>query len=224
MAASMFDLDVDKGHDAVLAKSGLDVAKLRAAPAGIKIDGNVRLDAYAALVEGHPRGFPTPTKKIEIYSEQLLETGYRPVPAFDPADLLAADNAYPLQLGSAKSIAYCHSQHRNLKSLRRLAPDPTVEMSSADAAARSIVQGEWVRIRTRAGNAVAKAVIVSGLAPGAVFGQHGWWVPGDDGTPYDATKPLAANINNAIATDRADPVSGSIPLRCFTCEIEKVDG
>ena len=127
-----------------------------------------------------------------------------------------------MRLGSAKSVAYCHSQHRNIGSLRRLVPDPIVEISPPAAAARSIVPGDWLRIRTRTGDVVARAAILPGLAPGAVFGQHGWWVDGGEGTPYDRRHPLAANLNGAIGTDRADPVSGSIPLRCSWCQIDKM--
>jgi anaerobic selenocysteine-containing dehydrogenase len=220
----MFDLDADRGHDAVLAKTGLTVEMLRGSPAGIVVEGAAQLDAQAATHDGRPRGYPTPTGKIEIYSERLLLAGYRPLPGLDVNDLLPVDANYPLRLGSAKSVAYCHSQHRNIDSLRRLVPDPVVEISPDDAAARSIVQRDWVRIRTRSGDVVARAAIVPGLAPGAVFGQHGWWVDGGDGSPYDRSHPLAANLNGAIGTDRADPVSGSIPLRCSWCEIEKMAG
>ncbi len=218
----MFDLEADRGHDAVLAKTGLTVEMLRRSPAGIAVEGAAQVDGQAKTHDGHPRGYPTPTGKIEVYSERLLLAGYRPIPDLDPDDLLPAEAGYPLRLGSAKSVAYCHSQHRNIGSLRQLVPDPIVEMSPADAAARSIVQRDWVRIRTRSGNAVARVAIVPGLAPGAVFGQHGWWVDGGEGTPYDHRHPLAANLNGAIGTDRADPVSGSIPLRCSWCEIEKI--
>jgi anaerobic selenocysteine-containing dehydrogenase len=222
LSAAMFDLDADKGHDAVLANTGLTVAKLRAAPAGVDVAGQVAVDAQASEVEGRPRGYPTPTKKIEIYSEQLLLAGYRPIPAFTADDLLPLQPAYPLRLGSAKTVAYCHSQHRNIKSLRRLQPDPMVEISPADAGVRSIAQGDWVTITTSAGTSVARANIVAGLATGTVFGQHGWWIDGDAGSPYDATHPLAANLNNAIGTERCDPVSGSIPLRASWCELEKM--
>jgi len=220
----MFNLDADRGHDAALAKTGLTVEMLRGSPAGLVVEGAAQLDAQAVPHDGRPRGYPTPTGKIEIYSERLLLAGYRPVPGLDVNDLVPADAQYPLRLGSAKSVAYCHSQHRNIDSLRRLVPDPVVEISPDDAAARSIVQRDWVRIRTRSGDVVARAAIVPGLAPGAVFGQHGWWVDGGDGTPYDRNHPLAANLNGAIGTDRADPVSGSIPLRCSWCEIEKMPG
>ena len=82
--------------------------------------------------------------------------------------------------------------------------------------------GDWVRISTKVGSTVARAKIVPQLASGSVFGQHGWWVPGIDGSPYDNTKPLAANLNGAIGTERCDPISGSVPLRAYWCEIAKL--
>ena len=219
----MFDLDADRGHDAALARTGLTVGMLRASPAGVRVDGTAQLDGQSLAHDGHPRGYPTPTGKIEIYSERLMLSGYRPIPALDVGgDLSSAEAGYPLRLGSAKSVAYCHSQHRNIGSLRRLVPDPIVEMSPEDAAARSVSHGDWVRISTRSGDAVARAAIVPGLASGAVFGQHGWWIEGGEGTPYDRSHPLAANLNSAIGTDRADPVSGSIPLRCSWGQVEKI--
>jgi hypothetical protein len=56
-----------------------------------------------------------------------------------------------------------------------------------------------------------------------VFGQHGWWIEGPSGSPYDAGHPLAANLNQVISTAASDPVSGSIPLRCSWCEVEKIE-
>ena len=217
-----FDGDVDKGHNAALANAGLNVAQLREAPAGVVVSGSATLDAHAIDVDGSPRGFPTPTRRIELYSERLLSSGYRPVPAFAPEASAAADSRYPLRLGSAKTVAFCHSQHRNIAALRRLVPDPLLEISPADAGPRGIAHGDWVRIETQAGSFVARATVMQGLAAGSVFGQHGWWVEGAAGTPYDAGHPLAANINNAIATDVADPISGSLPLRCSWCEIAKL--
>ncbi len=218
----MFGLDADQGHNAVLAKTGLTVEALRALPGGRQVAGHVAFNAHTVEVDGVPRGFPTPTRKIEIYSERLLDAGYRPIPTFEPGDLVPAQSSFPLQLGSAKSVAFCHSQHRNIKSLRRLMPDPIVELSSQDAAQRGIATGDWMRITTKVGSTVARAKIVPELAAGSVFGQHGWWVEGADGTPYDRTHPLAANVNGAIGTERCDPVSGSIPLRVYWCEIAKI--
>ena len=222
LASAMFDLDVDKGHDAVLAGAGLTVAELREKPEGVEVAGAVALDPQAVEVDGRPRGYPTPTRRIEIYSERLLAVGQAPLPSLAADALAATDASFPLRLGSAKTVAYCHSQHRNIPALRRLMPDPQLEISPADAQARGIATGDWVRIETPAGSAVARAAIVTGLASGAVFGQHGWWVAGAEGTPYDAAHPLAANLNGAIGTERADPISGSIPLRAYCCEVRRV--
>ncbi len=219
--AKMFGLSADAGHDAVLAPAGLSVEMLRAHPEGIRLDVSVATDAHESVVDGHPRGFPTPTGLIELYSERLAEAGQPAVPRL-AASKATPDARFPLLFGSAKTIAFCHSQHRNLPTLRRLMPDPVLEMARADADQRNIRHGDWVEVRTGSGTAVAKAAIVAGLAPGAVFGQHGWWMPGDAGTPYDASHPLAANVNGIIPTDVADPVSGSIPLRCTACEVVKV--
>jgi anaerobic selenocysteine-containing dehydrogenase len=220
----LFGCEADCGHDAILTPAGLSVAALRRSPEGLEVDSSVPLDAHAlSTSDAAARGFPTPTRRIEIYSERLLEHGYAPVPAFVGEDVPAGTSRFPLRLGAAKSVAFCHSQHRNIASLRRLAPDPSLEMGPEDAAARGIGEGDWVRIRTAQGEAVARVKLVPGLAVGAVFGQHGWWVDGPAGSPYDAGNPLGANLNRLIDTTKADPVSGSIPLRCSWCEVEKLE-
>jgi anaerobic selenocysteine-containing dehydrogenase len=219
LAGMFFGCDADRGHDAVLARTGLTVAHLRQHPEGVELTADVTLEPYAKATADGAAGFPTPTKKVEIYSERLAEHGYDPVPVADIDDPAPHDPRYPLRLGCAKTVAYCHSQHRNIASLRRLVPDPLLEMAPDDAAARGIKTGDWVRIRTKQGSAVARAKITSDLTPGSAFGQHGWW--GSD--VAGASDPLAANINRVISTARADPISGSIPLRCSWCEVEKTE-
>jgi anaerobic selenocysteine-containing dehydrogenase len=216
LAGKFFGGSADRGHDAVLKGAGLTVAQLRQRPEGIELDSSVPLEAHALPAEKGPRGFPTPTRRVEIYSERFAEHGYAPVPAFEGTPEQARDPDYPLRLGCAKTVAYCHSQHRNVASLRRLMPNPLVEIATEDAAARNIAAGDWVHIRTPLGTATARASVSPSLARGSVFGQHGWWV--NDAAPGE---PLAANINRVIDTARADPVSGSIPLRASWCEIEK---
>ncbi len=242
MSEQFFGLSADAGHDALLAPAGLTVAQLRAAPGGVEMAGEVPLMAYAQEIDGdhggdstgRTAGFATPSRRVEIYSETLLDHGIAPLPTLDESDLPQAPPGYPLRLGAAKIVAYCHSQHRNLASLRRLMPDPLVEVAHETAAVRGIADGEWVRIRTAVGSVVARAKFSRDLAPGTVCAQHGWWVEGPAGSPYGRTAaqtvgatagavaPLAANLNQAIDTSRADPVSGSIPLRASWCELERL--
>lgn len=225
LAEVMFGCDADRGHDHVLAPAGLDVATLRARPEGVTVPGEVPLRAHALPgPDGAPRGFPTPTRRVEIYSERLLHHGQPPLPVVRPGDLPPAtppDPAYPVRLCNAKTLVFCHSQHRNIPALRRLMPDPLLEMAADVAEARGIAEGEWVSVATPAGSFVARARILADAAPGTVFAQHGWWVEGPPGSPY-AGRALAASMNGAIDTARADPVSGSIPLRAAWCAVRKL--
>jgi anaerobic selenocysteine-containing dehydrogenase len=223
LARQFFGLNADRGHDEVLSQVGISVTELRSKPEGITVQGTVPVRFHEATDEhGSPRGFPTPTRKVEIYSEQLLDHGYSPVPALPSDAFEIGVDGFPLRLSCAKVVAFCHSQHRNIASLRRLVPDPLVEMSPDDAAERGIARGDWVRIKTSSGHAIARAKLVPGLCPGCIVAQHGWWVEGPNGSPYDVNTPLAANLNRTISTERADPVSGSIPMRSSWCEVEKV--
>ena len=222
LAAQFFNGNSDAGHNAVLAPAGLSVEQLRAHPEGVELPGEVALKAYAKVVDGVPRGFATPTRRVEIYSEALFNHGIAPLPALEAGDLPAPPRGYPLRLGAAKVLAFCHSQHRNIDSLRQLMPDPQAEIAPETARARGIANGDWIRIRTGTGSAVARARLARDLAEGTVCAQHGWWIEGVAGSPYDREHPLAANLNQVIDTSRDDPVSGSIPLRASWCEVERL--
>ena len=212
----MFDCNADKGHAHILAPSGVGLNTLRASPEGVTLDAEVAIEAHLAS------GFPTPSRRLEVYSEQMLEHGYNPVPRLDVADLpKEEDNLFPLRLGSAKTVVYCHSQHRNIPSLRKLQPDPILEMAPATAEARGIADHDWVEISTKAGTFIARAKLGKDLAPGAVFAQHGWAVSDSTDAPNTGGDAHAANMNTAIPTEQCDPVSGSIPLRCSWCEVRK---
>ncbi len=100
---------------------------------------------------GAPCGFATPSRKVELYSQTLLEHGYPALPEFvEPPigpvarrDLAAR---FPLILTSAKPTLFCQTQHRALASLRKRAPHPEIELHPAAALSRGIANGEWVAI------------------------------------------------------------------------------
>ena len=131
----------------------------------------------------------------------------------------------PLILTCAKHTLFCETQHRALPSLRRLAPDPEVELHSSAAGERGIGPGDWVHIETPRGSVRARAKINDTLEPHVVCGQHGWWqackemeLPGYD--PYDSN---GANPATLIGTDLADPVSGSLPHRSYLCRVRPAE-
>jgi anaerobic selenocysteine-containing dehydrogenase len=203
---------------------------LRAHPAGVDVPLATHHRKYAEQVEGMARGFATPTRKIELFSQTMLDHGYPALPEYE-APLVGPEMRpdlharYPLILTSAKHVLFLESQQRALPSLRRRALDPEVELHPETAAARGIRAGDWVRIETPHGSARARARLDETLKPEVVCGQHGWWQAcAEIGAPgYDAFDESSANYNLLIGSDANDPVSGSVPHRAYLCEVRRME-
>jgi anaerobic selenocysteine-containing dehydrogenase len=218
--------DIEAAYRYQLEPSGLSLEALQAAPGGIRFPLVTRYRKYAEVQDGSARGFSTPTRRIELYSETFLEHGYPPLPSHHdplvgPATRPDLAERYPLTLTCAKHLLFCESQHRALATLRRRAPDPEVEMHSDAAAARGVRPGDWVFIETPGGRVRARARMNDTLEPNVVCGQHGWWQACPDiGAPgYDPFSADGANLNLIIGNDAIDPISGSVPHRAYLCEI-----
>jgi anaerobic selenocysteine-containing dehydrogenase len=91
------------------------------------------------------------------------------------------------------------------------------------AAARSVAAGDWVRIVTWLGSVRARVRLNESLDPQVVCGQHGWWEACPEvGAPgYPPFSEDGANFNLLIGFEALDPVSGSVPMRAYACEIER---
>lgn len=224
-----WDGDVEAGLAHQLAPSGLSAADLRARPEGIRVPLEGRHRKYAGDGTGPAPGFATPSRRVEIYSQTFLERGQTPLPDFVPPKVSAEARpelveAFPLVLSSAKSPVFCHSQYRNLPSLRRKAQHPVVELHPDAAAARGVAKGDWVEIETPAGRMRAVAQLSPGLDPRVVVAQQGWWQGcaelGLEG--YDIGPDGGGSYNAVIGNDQADPISGSVPLRSYMCQVRAV--
>ena len=221
-----FGGDVEAAWRHQIAPSGITLEALRAQPHGIRTPVVTRHRKYAETRDGVPAGFPTPSRRIELYSEEMLDHGYPPLPEFDeprvsPRSRRDLAARFPLILTSAKDTHFCETQHRNVPSLRRRAPDPQVELHPDLAAARGIGAGDWVRISTPVGSVRARARLNDALHKDVVCGQHGWWEPCEEiGAPgYDPYGPDGANLNLLIDRRAVDPVSGTAPHRSFMCQV-----
>jgi len=143
----------------------------------------------------------------------------------EPALAARAGRALPAGLTSAKDTLFCESQHRNIAGLRRRTPDPPVELHPDAARARGIEEGDWVRIETPKGSVLARAKLNAALQADVVCGQHGWWQACDQvGAPgYDPFGPDGANLNLLFGHGALDPVSGSVPLRSYVCDVRRAE-
>lgn len=228
MGEHFWDGDIDAAWRHQLAPSGVTLEQLRAEPAGVRVPLTTRHRKYAQANGdgGAPHGFDTPSRRIELYSEELAEHGYPPLPEFDeprtsPRSRPDLAERFPLVLTCAKSLHFCETQHRDVASLRSRAPDPQVELHPDTAHARDIAAGDWVRIATPHGDIRARARLDASLDPQIVCGQHGWWQACDElglagHPPFGAD---SANLNLVLRLQPSDPISGSSPLRASVCDV-----
>ncbi|NKC15982.1 MAG: molybdopterin-dependent oxidoreductase [Gammaproteobacteria bacterium] len=220
--------DIDAAYTYLLEPSGVTLDALRAQPQGVRVPLKTGYRKHAQAVDGAVRGFNTPSHKIEIYSEVMVQAGLTPVPEHS-APLMSHDarpdlaGQFPLILTCAKSSLFCETQHRGLPSLRQRAMDPQVDLHPDAASARGIEAGDWVQIATPHAKVKARARLDHHLDPAVVCGQHGWWeactelnAPGHDPFSDDG-----ANFNRLIGHGAVDPVGGSVPHRAYLCEITR---
>jgi anaerobic selenocysteine-containing dehydrogenase len=156
LGASFWEGDIEAAYRHQLGPSGVTPEALREHPGGLHAEVQTRYRKFAEQTDGIARGFATPTGKIELYSETLLEHGYPPLPEYEeplvsPKSRPDLAEQFPLILTCAKHTLFCESQHRALPSLRRHAPEPEVELHPMAAETRGIGQGDWVEIETPGG-------------------------------------------------------------------------
>ena len=168
-------------------------------------------------------GFATPSKKVELYSNQLKEWGFEPLPKYcEPPETPYSDpdlaKKYPLILTSRKVNNYQHSTGRQIGSLRFLRPEPITEINPKTASELGIKDGDWVYIETKRGRIRQKASLTDAIDPRVVMVDYGWWFPEKGAS--DLYGWAESNIN--ILTDNNPPYdvqSGGTRLRFFLCKV-----
>ena len=230
LAEHFFDGNIEGAWNYHLEPAGLTVAQLREHVTGI---GGRVLTRYQKYSEenpatGRPRGFDTPSGRIELYSTRFATAGYAPLPEYaEPVDspLAMVESDYPLVLTTFRSINYCDSQHRNIPRLRRGVPEPIIEIHPDVAARLEIREGDWAIVETRWGSIRLKATHCAALHPRVVCATYGWWQGcGELGLPgYDPLGPDGANVNLLIPNADIDPISASVPHRSRMCRVTRVN-
>jgi len=171
-------------------------------------------------------GFGTPTGKFEIDSTVMKDWGYDPLPSHvEPAESPVSTperfRDYPLLLiTGAKQTQYYHSQGRQIRSLRKLAPEPLLEMHRDTAAALGIAAGEFAWVETVRGKMRLKVRTHDKMHPKVVAVPHGWWLPEDRG-PDHGVLEVCANVLTDDDPENCDVVFGGSPLKGLLCRVYK---
>ncbi|WP_449277142.1 molybdopterin-dependent oxidoreductase [Leucobacter sp. GX24907] len=220
-----FDGSIEAAWNHVIEPLGITVEDLRERPKGVTFDLETKYEKYRQRSQdGRIRGFDTPTRRVEIYSEQFQEHGYDPLPQYkEPAD--TPDNDYPYVLTSGKLSKFRHTQDRGISSLRRKIPEPVVLMHPDAAEASRVRDGDWVVVSTPTAKVRLKAKLDAALHPGVVSSSFGWWQGAADLglESYDPFADEGSSYNRIIAGEAADPISGSLPLKSSKCAVRPIE-
>ena len=141
-------------HREQLAPSGVSLAQLRAEPAGLRRPLTTTYLKYRTLDDrGNGRGFPTPTRKVEFWSEMFADHGYSALPDIVEPSVSANPRLAPAgQLPSRPDLReaglVCQSQHRSLPSLRSAPSTRKSSYTRQPQRPEGVRDGDWVEVRT----------------------------------------------------------------------------
>ena len=223
LSEQFFHGDFEAALNHQLAPSQISAHTLRQNPIGLHaiVTTSHRKYAQSDARTGEPRGFETPTRRIEIYSTPFAQAGYPPIPSIDAR--AGADQRYPLNLTFYRLVQFCDEQHRNIPRLRRTVPEPFLEIHPKTARAADIIDGEWISLETETGKVRLKAKFNDSLHPDVVATVYGWWqacqelkLKGQD--PFTQ---IGANTNLLIANSDVDPISASVAHRSQKCRVRR---
>ncbi|MCJ7595855.1 MAG: molybdopterin-dependent oxidoreductase, partial [Desulfobacterales bacterium] len=173
-------------------------------------------------------GLDTPSRKVELYSSVFEKAGYDPLPDYkeppeSPLSTPELMETYPLILiTGGRSIAYFHSEGRQIPRLRKMVPDPEIEIHPDTAESIQIEEGDWVWIETpkvKGERVKLKAKLTTKLDPRVVHAAHGWWFPEKPGPEHGC---FDSNINVVMSGDPPrDTICASVPTRGTLCRVYK---
>jgi len=164
------------------------------------------------------KGFGTPTQKVELRLSTAEKFKLSPLPVYKGLPE-AEDPAYPLVLTSAKSRYYLHSSYRWIEKLRKLNPDPRLEIHPETAGKFGIAEGDKVLIETPYGKITQVAYFSDALDARVLCAAHGWWFPeGDPETQYDWQ---TSNFNMLTSVGKLGKEYGTPNLKGLPCRVSK---
>jgi len=162
---------------------------------------------------------PTPSGKIEFYSETLAAqgpaSGTDPLPGFVPnveSRFGELAKRFPLEFLSRKADNYMNSTFANLDGHRKMESktNQRLEMHPADASARGVAEGDPVRIWNDRGALQLTALLNPSLPPGVVAGKLDWAKLSADG----------ANVN-ALTSERLTDLGAGATFYSALVEVGK---
>jgi anaerobic selenocysteine-containing dehydrogenase len=179
-----------------------------------KVAGAYYGEKKYGMEEYEKKGFSTPSRKIEIYSETFEKAGFDPLPTYREPDQSPMSGSelykkYPLVLTTgARLLYYTHGQHRNIKALNEKIPEPFAEIHPKTATQYGIKDGDPIVVESNRGKIKVKARVTQDIMESVVSIPHGW--------------PREANVNLLTDVHCREPIMGYPQMKSQLCSIRKL--
>ena len=187
-----------------LAGTGVSLGELRRT-------GYARLPRKTApyLAPGEPFEFHTPSGKIELFSAQLAERGFDPLPVYRPVPLPEAGT---FRLLYGRSPLHTFGRTQNNPILADLEPENALWIGPGAAARLGLADGTAVLVRNRRGDETGPLPLkVTGRMPDdAVYLVHGF---GHRAPGLSRAHGRGGDDAAVIADYAVDPISGATGMR-----------
>ncbi|WP_368234189.1 molybdopterin-dependent oxidoreductase [Anaerotruncus rubiinfantis] len=201
----------EKTMEYLISNLSVTLEELQAAPLPLK------MKEAAPCKPGSLRekGFETPTGKLELYSEKIMQvrgnhTELDPLPVWNESFDSADREEYPFTLiAGARLPQAIHTRTHELPWAKNMRPDPTADIHPQDAKALGLQEGDWMQIIGEKGSVTVKVHLSGAGLPGDVYMYHGY---------------AQADINELIGKAHLDPYSGFPGYRQVRCKLVKGEG
>lgn len=141
-------------------------------------DGWKRIGAPLGTARFANGGFPTPSGKVEFYSQAALALGLDPLPDYiPPLEDTRSDlgRRFPLAMISPPARHFLNSSFVNVASLRAVEGEPWLDIHPKDAEPRGVIDGGYVRVFNDRGSLELRARVSDRARPGVVVALSVWW-------------------------------------------------
>jgi len=148
--------------------------------------------------------FPTPSGKIELFSEQAAKMWLiNPLPAFKEPDesnrhIKESNGKYKYYFMTPNTKNRIHSQFNNLQLIKNFSDAPRIHIHPKDAQEKSISNQDNVRIFNDRGEITLPAFLDFALKPGCVSVTNGWWIS-EGGTVNFCSKGRETDMGHGAA-------------------------
>ncbi len=159
--------------------------------------------------EGQSVRFGTPSRKIELYSQQLADKGFDPMPVYTPPD--PVPNGY-FRLNYGRMPAHTFGKTTNNPLLFQLAPENQLWVNPLVANEWSIKNEEYVRLASPTGviSNKIRVRVTERIGPDSVFMAHGF---GHKSKRLRLTGGVGADDSELMTNVKVDPIMGGTGMR-----------